>query len=169
MWSDLSTQGPYSALLRVGLAIPSLLPGPWWALTPPFHPHRGFVSDLIARHHGRLFSVALSLGLPPPGVTRHPSFMESGLSSKVCTPAVIQPSAQGADKRKATGPLAGGGASGGGISGQDEKAVRQESRLRWRQRSGGLGRFRGRSPMGGTFGERRQGAGRQEPLGSRWL
>lgn len=33
------------------------------------------------RHRSRLFSVALSLGLPPPGVTRHPSFMESGLSS----------------------------------------------------------------------------------------
>jgi hypothetical protein len=30
---------------------------------------------------GSLFSVALSLGLPPPGVTRHPCFMESGLSS----------------------------------------------------------------------------------------
>jgi hypothetical protein len=33
-------------------------------------------------HHGRLFSVALSLRLPSPGVTRHPIFMESGLSSK---------------------------------------------------------------------------------------
>ena len=31
---------------------------------------------------GSLFSVALSLGLPPPGVTRHPCFMESGLSSR---------------------------------------------------------------------------------------
>ena len=36
------TRGPYSALLRVGLAIPSRLPGPWWALTPPFHHHRGW-------------------------------------------------------------------------------------------------------------------------------
>ena len=33
-------------------------------------------------HQGSLFSVALSLGLPPPGVTRHPSFMEPGLSSE---------------------------------------------------------------------------------------
>jgi hypothetical protein len=33
--------------------------------------------------HGSLFSVALSLGLPPPGVTRHPYFMESGLSSNL--------------------------------------------------------------------------------------
>ena len=38
--ADLTTRGPYSALLRVGLAIPFLLPGPWWALTPPFHHHR---------------------------------------------------------------------------------------------------------------------------------
>ncbi len=36
-----------------------------------------------AAHHGSLFSVALSLGLPPLGVTQHPSFMESGLSSKL--------------------------------------------------------------------------------------
>jgi hypothetical protein len=41
--ADLTTWGPYSALLRVGLAIPSLLPSPWWALTPPFHHHRGSV------------------------------------------------------------------------------------------------------------------------------
>ena len=32
-------RGPYSALLRVGLAVPSLLPGPRWALAPPFHHH----------------------------------------------------------------------------------------------------------------------------------
>jgi hypothetical protein len=41
--ADLTTQDPYSALLRVGLAIPSLLPSPWWALTPPFHHHLGSV------------------------------------------------------------------------------------------------------------------------------
>ncbi len=90
--ADLTTWGPYSALLRVGLAIPFLLPRPWWALTPPFHHHRGVPER--TRNHGSLFSVALSLGLPPPGVTRHPSFMESGLSSGF--PAVIQPSARGA-------------------------------------------------------------------------
>ena len=34
-------QGPYSALLPVGLAMRRLLPAPRWALTPPFHPdHR---------------------------------------------------------------------------------------------------------------------------------
>ena len=64
---------PYSALLPVGLAMPVLLPGPRWALTPPFHRD----PDL----RGRLFSVALSVGLRRPGVTRHRCFRESGLSS----------------------------------------------------------------------------------------
>ena len=40
------------------------LPSPLWALTSHFHNHR------INRH---LFSVALSLESPPPGVTRHPA------------------------------------------------------------------------------------------------
>jgi hypothetical protein len=31
------TRGPYLALLPVGLAVPSVLPRPRWALTPPFH------------------------------------------------------------------------------------------------------------------------------------
>src|SRR5206468_6956246 len=31
--------GPYSVLLLAGLAMPSLLPGTRWALTPPFHPY----------------------------------------------------------------------------------------------------------------------------------
>ena len=34
-----SARGPYSALLPVGLAMPSLLPGTRWALAPPFHPY----------------------------------------------------------------------------------------------------------------------------------
>ena len=38
--------------------------------------------------HGSLFSVALSLGLPPPGVTRHRHSVEPGLSS----PRKVQPS-----------------------------------------------------------------------------
>ena len=41
-------------------------------------PHR---FTLTHPEMGGLFSVALSLGLPPPGVTRHRCFMESGLSS----------------------------------------------------------------------------------------
>lgn len=32
-----ATRGPYLALLPVGLAVPSVLPRPRWALTPPFH------------------------------------------------------------------------------------------------------------------------------------
>ena len=41
-------------------------------------PHR---FTLTAPRCGGLFSVALSVGLPRPGVTRHRHFMESGLSS----------------------------------------------------------------------------------------
>ena len=36
----------------------------------------------LPRKRGSLFSVALSLGFPRPGVTRHRFFMESGLSSR---------------------------------------------------------------------------------------
>lgn len=71
-------RGPYSALLLVGLAVPELLPAPRWAFTPPFHLCPG---PACAGRWGSLFSVALSLGLPRPGVTRHHRFMESGLSS----------------------------------------------------------------------------------------
>ena len=67
-------QDPYSALLQVGLAMRALLPAPRWAFTPPFHPYP-------PRTAGGLFSVALSVGLPRPGVTRHLCLVESGLSS----------------------------------------------------------------------------------------
>ncbi|CDX20409.1 hypothetical protein MPLA_1190089 [Mesorhizobium sp. ORS 3359] len=65
---------PYSVLLPVGFALPLLLPVARWALTPPFHPCRG-------RSRGGLLSVALSLGSPPPAVSRHRVSMEPGLSS----------------------------------------------------------------------------------------
>jgi len=42
----------------------------------------------------RLFSVALSLGFPRPGVTRHRCFLESGLSSGPEDLAAIRPSAR---------------------------------------------------------------------------
>ncbi len=67
-------QRPYSVLLLAGLAMPSLSPGPRWALTPPFHPYLG-------RSRGGLLSVALSLGSPPAGVTRRHVVVEPGLSS----------------------------------------------------------------------------------------
>ena len=38
--------------------------------------------------------MALSVGLPRPGVTRHRCLLESGLSSRPCGPAAIRPSAQ---------------------------------------------------------------------------
>jgi len=53
-------------------------------------PHR---FTLTCAGTGGLFSVALSLGFPQPGVTRHRCFVESGLSSRCCHHAAIQPSA----------------------------------------------------------------------------
>jgi len=67
----------YSVLLPVGFSMPAPLPTPRWALTPPFHP---YLSTLESRAGG-LLSVALSLGSPPPGVTRHRVSLEPGLSS----------------------------------------------------------------------------------------
>jgi len=74
-----AARGPYSALLPVGLAVPVRLPVPRWALTPPFHPYLRNPDKPCAE--GGLFSVALSVGLPRPGVTRHRRFVKSGLSS----------------------------------------------------------------------------------------
>ena len=76
---------PYSVLLPVGFALPPLLPGARCALTAPFHPCRG-------RDPGGLFSVALSLGSPPPAVSRHRVPVEPGLSSTPCGAAAVQPS-----------------------------------------------------------------------------
>jgi hypothetical protein len=56
-------RSPYSVLLPVGFTLPPLLPEARCALTAPFHPSRA--------EPGGLFSVALSLGLPPPDVIRH--------------------------------------------------------------------------------------------------
>ena len=75
--------------------MPVRLPVPRWALAPPFHP-------CLPRTAGGLFSVALSLGLPRPGVTRHrafrsPDFPRTGGSP--LPPAVIQPSARGRPRR----------------------------------------------------------------------
>ncbi len=70
---DPAARSPYLALLPVGLAVPPSLPTTRWSLTPPFHP---------CLSPGGLFSAALSLGLPRPGVTRHRCLVESGLSSR---------------------------------------------------------------------------------------
>ena len=55
----------YAALLQTGSAMPLPLPEARWALTPPFHP---YLTEQA--RSGGLFSVALSLKLPSPGVTR---------------------------------------------------------------------------------------------------
>ena len=56
----------YLALLQLGVAVPPLLPGARWALTPPFHPY-------LALRQGGLFSVALSVALRRPGVAWQPA------------------------------------------------------------------------------------------------
>src|SRR6195952_4624686 len=71
---------PYSVLLPVWFAMPVPLPDPRCALTAPFHP-------CLLRRGGGSFSVALSLGSPPPDVIRHRMSMEPGLSS----PAAFRP------------------------------------------------------------------------------
>ena len=73
---------PYSILLPVGFAMPPLLPGARCALAAPFHPCLFLANEDI----GGLLSVALSLGSPPPGVTRHRRSAEPGLSSRVQAP-----------------------------------------------------------------------------------
>src|ERR1700730_5341324 len=74
---------PYSVLLPVWFAMPFPLPDPRCALTAPFHP---CFPSLSGGGSGS-FSVALSLGLPPPDVIRHRMSMEPGLSS----PAAFRP------------------------------------------------------------------------------
>lgn len=70
---------------------------------------------------GGLFSVALSLGLPPPGVTRHHACMEPGLSS---TPLKGAPRSSGHPRSRADRDGAGGGQAGRGPgSGTEVSAV----------------------------------------------
>ena len=64
---------PYSVLLPVGFAMPPPLLAARCAFTAPFHPYRN--------RPGGSFSVALSLGSPPPDVIRHRISVEPGLSS----------------------------------------------------------------------------------------
>lgn len=56
---------PYLVLLRVGFTLPLPLPATRCALTAPFHPY------LDSKKRGGIFSVALSVGSHPPGVTWH--------------------------------------------------------------------------------------------------
>ena len=68
----------YLVLLPVGFSLPPPLPAARCALTAPFHPCR---PPGIPRRTGGVLSVALSLGSPPPGITRHRTSVEPGLSS----------------------------------------------------------------------------------------
>src|SRR5262249_27849700 len=76
---------PYSVLLPVGFTVPPPLPAARCALAAPFHPcpmrvaPRGSPGGLA--RPGGLISVALSLGSPPPAVSRHRFPVEPGLSS----------------------------------------------------------------------------------------
>src|SRR5687768_4648284 len=56
----------YLALLRLGVAVPPLLPAARWALTPPFHP---YPTAPLRGPAGGLLSVALSVAFRRPGVT----------------------------------------------------------------------------------------------------
>src|SRR6202521_2080309 len=72
----LSPCRPYSVLLPVGFAVPPPSPEARCALAAPFHPCRGIFTPRRST-----FTVALSLGSPPPDVIRHRMSMEPGLSS----------------------------------------------------------------------------------------
>src|ERR1700737_3293136 len=80
----------YLVLLPVGFSLPPPLPAARCALTAPFHPCR---PPGVPRRPGGVLSVALSLGSPPPGVTRHRTSVEPGLSSlRTRRRAAIRPS-----------------------------------------------------------------------------
>ena len=79
--SPMSDALPYLVLLRVGFTLPPVLPPARCALTAPFHPCLASsrtstahtARAVAARSQGGLFSVALSVGSRPPGVTWHPA------------------------------------------------------------------------------------------------
>jgi len=100
---------PYLALLQVGFAMPSLLPSPRCALTAPFHPYRPSAAFTI-KDLGGLFSVALSVGSRPPGVTWHlirrspdfpPSLCLDGFHPRSIGTAIARPAPRGDDSAAA--------------------------------------------------------------------
>jgi hypothetical protein len=72
---------PYLVLLRMGFA---------WLLVLPREPVSSYltVSPLPPVTGGGLLSVALSLGLPSPGVTRHPALRSSDFPPARFAPAI---------------------------------------------------------------------------------
>ena len=77
---------PYLVLLRMGFTWLPMLPrepvSSYLTLSPLPPPKSG----------GGLLSVALALGLPPPGVTRHPALRSSDFPPAPIAPAVALPS-----------------------------------------------------------------------------
>jgi hypothetical protein len=74
------------------------------------------VSPLPAGHlaapcAGGVFSVALSLGSPPPEVIRHRIPVEPGLSSTACAAAAVRPSGRGRDAATTPRRQAAGGSN----------------------------------------------------------
>ena len=70
---------PYLALLPAGFALPSPLPSTRCALTAPFQPCRRACARL-----GGMFSVALSVGSRPPGVTWHRTLWSPDFPPRPC-------------------------------------------------------------------------------------
>jgi len=72
---------PYSALLRVGFAMRAALPKPRCALTAPFHPCLSLRTGHRRYALCGTFPRSASEETHRAGVTRHPRFVEPGLSS----------------------------------------------------------------------------------------
>jgi len=72
---------PYSALLRVGFAMRAALPKPRCALTAPFHPYLSLRTGHRRYALCGTFPRSASEKTHRAGVTRHPRFVEPGLSS----------------------------------------------------------------------------------------
>jgi len=70
LWAGHPQTLPYLALLQVGFSKPAMSPLPLVSSYLTFSP-------LPWTYHGGLVSVALSLGLPPLGVTQHPALWSS--------------------------------------------------------------------------------------------
>src|SRR6185503_8327417 len=86
-WRCGSHLAAYLALLRLGVAMPPLLPATRWALTPPFHPYPG----RLAPAWGGLFSVALSVAFRRPGVTWQSTLWSSDFPRNLAAPRSSRP------------------------------------------------------------------------------
>src|SRR5439155_56394 len=109
----------YLALLRLGVAVPRLLPGARWALTPPFHPYPWI--------KGGLFSVALSVASRRPGVTWQSALGSSDFPRHAFPAGMPRPSHPTATRRKATGPRRVGASLPGQPAQQASQAVRRQA------------------------------------------